>query len=394
MDPVYFGREQTLAKHFILKNYLQSLAFKVLQGGWNTLSFVDGFSGPWKSKTNDGSDTSFMIALQVLKDAKDEIEQRTGVNKEINCFFCEKDPDAYAKLERLVERFDDPKSGFRVFTFEGEFENAVHLIPRQWGAQSFRLIFIDPTGWTGYPLEIVGPLLRERSTEVLVNFMYDYINRFNRSDDPKIIAQFDLILGGEGWKERLDPALPRGEAVQSLFKQALSDAGDFDHIASARIEKSTIDRPHFDIVFGTKSFAGLKNFREVEAAALKRHYPNRQAAKLRKQMDQDEADGQIGFFTPDEIQATDESYEHLVNSAKTDAVRIALSEVQSRSAIEFEELAKCVMESCPLKFTHVKDVCVSLERDGVIQNTWRDLNKRKPDSGVVIRLTREPITDA
>ena len=47
---------------------LQELAYKVLRG-WD-IAYVDGFSGPWKSKTEDFSDTSFMIAIGVLKDAQ------------------------------------------------------------------------------------------------------------------------------------------------------------------------------------------------------------------------------------------------------------------------------------------------------------------------------------
>ena len=41
----YVGREQTQAKHFILRRYLQALAFKVLHG-LGDIAYVDGFSGP------------------------------------------------------------------------------------------------------------------------------------------------------------------------------------------------------------------------------------------------------------------------------------------------------------------------------------------------------------
>lgn len=39
-DP-YDGREQTKAKHFILKRYLQALAFKVLT--FSDITYVDGY---------------------------------------------------------------------------------------------------------------------------------------------------------------------------------------------------------------------------------------------------------------------------------------------------------------------------------------------------------------
>ena len=66
-DP-YIGREQTKAKHFILKRYLQALAFKVLT--FSDITYVDGFSGPWETKTENFSDSSFMIAISVLRDAQ------------------------------------------------------------------------------------------------------------------------------------------------------------------------------------------------------------------------------------------------------------------------------------------------------------------------------------
>lgn len=49
MENIYQEREQTEAKHFILQKYLQKLAFKILQGGLETISYIDGFSGPWQS---------------------------------------------------------------------------------------------------------------------------------------------------------------------------------------------------------------------------------------------------------------------------------------------------------------------------------------------------------
>lgn len=73
MASIYQGREQTEAKHFILRKYLQKLAFKTLHGGWSTLAYVDGFSGPWETRTADYSDSSFMIAIQVLKDAQQKV---------------------------------------------------------------------------------------------------------------------------------------------------------------------------------------------------------------------------------------------------------------------------------------------------------------------------------
>jgi hypothetical protein len=58
----------------------------LLLHGWD-ITYVDGFSGPWKTKTEDFSDTSFMIAINVLKDAQHQIWKQTGERRKIRCFF-------------------------------------------------------------------------------------------------------------------------------------------------------------------------------------------------------------------------------------------------------------------------------------------------------------------
>lgn len=119
----YIDREQTQAKHFILRGYLQELAFKVLRH-WD-IAYIDGFSGPWESQTDDFSDTSFMIALEVLKDAQLIVEKQTRVRRKIKCFFSEKDPKAYRQLVAAVAQYNRPNERFEIKTFQGEFVDAV-----------------------------------------------------------------------------------------------------------------------------------------------------------------------------------------------------------------------------------------------------------------------------
>jgi three-Cys-motif partner protein len=186
----YSGREQTKAKHFILKRYLQALAFKVLT--FSDITYVDGFSGPWETKTEDFRDSSFMIAISVLRDAQKRILERTGTRRRIRCFFSESNAEAFAQLKEAVAPFHKPEEGFEIETYGGKFEDAVNDIQIFIGS-SFPLIFIDPTGWTGYPFTKIKPLFLRSKCEVLINFMYEFINRFAYSDDPDTVASLDPI---------------------------------------------------------------------------------------------------------------------------------------------------------------------------------------------------------
>jgi three-Cys-motif partner protein len=374
----YVGREQTLAKHFILRKYLQALAFKVLRH-WD-VTYVDGFSGPWKAERPDYSDTSFMIAINVLKDAQHLIKEQTGHRRRIRCFFSENDPEAYAQLEATVRPHHKPEEGFEIQTFFGKFEDAVPSAQSFIG-RSFPLIFIDPTGWTGYPFSKIAPLFHRDKCEVLINFMYAFVSRFLNHPDEKIIGSLDPILGGPGWQSRLDPSVEPGLAVESLFRSTLRKAGSFDYVVSTRIDKSTEDRPHFFLAYGTKDRAGLKAFREIEYAALREHARNRSTAKDRKREDKT---GSADLFSAFEADLQEASIESVVEGQK----RLAMAQLAillKSGPLQFARVADILMQAFMLRETNVKDLCVEMSRLNVITNTWGS-GVRKPQTDSVIQL--------
>jgi len=123
VDDPYQDREQTKAKHFLLKRYLQALAFKILN--FSDLTYIDGFSGPWKTKTENFTDSSFMIAINALKDAQQKIFEKTGKRRRIGCFFSETNSTAFAKLQEAVSPYHRPQDLFEIKSYFGKFENAV-----------------------------------------------------------------------------------------------------------------------------------------------------------------------------------------------------------------------------------------------------------------------------
>lgn len=375
----YENREQTEAKHFILKGYLQELAFKVLRG-WD-LAYIDGFSGPWESKTADLSDTSFMIALKVLKDAQQRIYDDTGQRRRIRCFFSEKDKEAYAQLSAAVAPFHDPASGFEVKTFHGEFVDAVPVI-RSFVGSCFPLIFIDPTGWTGFPFATIAPLFSAPKCEVLINFMYGHISRFVEHPDEKITASLDPILGGPGWRTRLDPNLKPGLAVEKLFRETLQKAGGFAFVVSTKIDKGTQDRPHFFLAYGTKDRRGLIAFRDTEFRALKVHARNRSEAKSREKEKRTSA---RDLFSTHEADVQEASVDELVAEQKVLAKERAIELLTREGSMIFAKLVDRILPEFMLRVTNVKDLCVELEKDSKLRKTWGGGTK-KPDDETRLEL--------
>lgn len=373
MSDPYEKREQTKVKHYILKHYLQALAFKLLS--FSDLAYVDGFSGPWETKTEDFSDSSFMIAIKVLKDAQEKVADQRGRKPKIKCFFSEANKAAFDQLEAAVAPYRSPD--FEIETFYGEFESAVSKIQTFVG-RCFPLIFIDPTGWTGFGFDKIKPLFTGRC-EVLINFMYDFINRAAAMKDPKTVASLEPILGGADWEQRLDPKLARGLAVEKLFRETLESAGGFEFVVSTKIDRATKDRPHFFLAYGTKSDKGLKEFRETEYSALKMQARERSSAKERHRVEQT---GLQDLFTGLDADLQEASIDDIVKAEKQKAAAVILEALKA-GPMRFSALWALLLKAHILRVTNVKDICVGQAKVGRIKRTWGTGNRKPSDDDMI-----------
>ena len=377
-DP-YSDREATKAKHYILKSYLQALAFKVLT--FQDITYVDGFSGPWKTKTDDFSDSSFMIAISVLLDAQTQYLDRSGIRRQVRCFFSENDPDRFQNLEKAVKPFHRPAEGFEIKTYFGDFEDAVREIQAFIGS-SFPLIFIDATGWTGYPFDKIKPLFARPKCEVLINFMYAFVYRFVHSEDEDTITSLNPILGGAGWRNRLDPRLDRGHAVETLFRETLKAIGDFEFVISTKIDKATTERPHFFIAYGTKSLEGLKAFRQAEYDSLRKHEKNRANAKERLR---EERTNMSDLFAGHPSSIKEATIDEIVGEQMKLASTTLMVTLSTTLTLPFSSVLVALLEPYMLRETNVKDICVALANAGKIENTWGS-GSQKPQDDSIIKL--------
>jgi len=97
IDP-YRQREQTYLKHFFLERYLERVGFNICSFKKDFV-YVDGFSGPWKSRDEEFEDTSFMIAIRELRKVREGITLQGGRPPIIRCVFVEKEAKAFRELQ-------------------------------------------------------------------------------------------------------------------------------------------------------------------------------------------------------------------------------------------------------------------------------------------------------
>ena len=157
---LYEGREQTLVKHYILAKYLERFAH-IIGSRWGIINYVDCFAGPWNVRSDQFEDSSFYTALRELRKARDTHHAR-GRDVRLRCLFLEKDPKAYKALKQFADGVADAD----VQTKNAELESAVDDIIQFASAQrdqAFTFTFIDPTGWSGFAMSKIAPLLEDRA---------------------------------------------------------------------------------------------------------------------------------------------------------------------------------------------------------------------------------------
>lgn len=281
-DRAYSGREQTQVKHFILRNYLERFAH-IIGYHWAAINYVDAFSGPWNAQAGDFSDSSFAIAIDELRNALDHLRDH-GRAPKIRAFFCERSPQAFAKLEEFRLQLTDVEVELSNDEFEAALDG-IRLFCDRGGQSAFTFVFIDPTGWTGFGIRKIAPLLKRANTEVLINFMTGHILRFFSAHVAR--DSFREFYGDDDLDDLLAAAaqLQGPERVDLLvrhYQANLKRLCSFRHCCSAVVLNPEKERPHYHLVYATRKAKGVEEFKKVEQKAMSEMERLRAAADIRR----------------------------------------------------------------------------------------------------------------
>jgi hypothetical protein len=373
----YFGgREHAAIKHFFLKRYLEALCFKTLQfqsqrSSQPTFSYIDGFTGPWGARDIDYEDTSFGVALDVLKRVKGKLP-----NVNIKAVFCEERRKAYEELERFLS---EHSGKIDTRCFHRRFEEHITEIRKFIGAHGFRFAFIDPTGWK-VDVSAISPLLKSSWSEVLFNFMAEFIGRF--PDFDKVRDAYSSLLGDVDWKSRFE-ALPEemsnDEKILQIFRDVLKEKWEFSHVLELPIRKPGRDRTFYKLVYGTRSPHGVLAFREAQAKAEREGYAVSAEAET-------VASGQQSFFSSD-----DHAEQIAASVGVSSRSNLALlpdaiaQQLSARGRTDFLELAGNVLETIPARERDVKGTIGAMAKKGALEIASAD-RKGEPTRNSSISL--------
>jgi len=380
-DDVYDEREQTLVKHEILRNYL--LPFALIIGQHQaSITYVDCFSGPWKSRTSDYSDTSFGIAIEQLRAARAQVAGMGKTAPRLRAFFIEQNREAYAELELYLSNITDIEIEHR----NDSFGNCINDIKRFVAAdrKTFPFFLIDPKGWT-IPLNTIRPLLVEAPGESLIMFMTEHIRRFINHRQQSVRDGFDAMYGetNVGSKFSLLTGHERDHSLLSEYQNRVQQAGHYEYCSAATVLNPRKNRTHFNLVYLTRHHRGIEKFKDSERRAMK----TMEETRANIEQESREKLGQGSLFPLSEV--GESSYYINLRNASLRRLNQAIDECLSEvDPVPYDSIWDAAMRLPLVWPTDVSDRIVELFKSGQVEIIGLRPREKVPKKGSDHRIQK------
>lgn len=374
----YAGREQSYVKHVFLENYLEALVHKT-GSTYPHIVYVDGFAGPWQSANERFEDTSFGIALNALRQAKESWKQM-GRDVRMSAHLVERDPAAYVRLAEVSKHYPDVS----VLTHSGDFVGLIPTILKAIPSDAFAFFFIDPKGWR-IRLQQLGRLLSRANSEVIFNFMFDFINRAVNIGDANIVTGLNELIPYGDWRSKITEAEKLGggnltpEARKKIlvgaFTESLAKLGNYRFVAETTVLRPLKDRPLYCLCYATRHPKGIEVFRDCQIKALQEQSATRATVKVQhaaKTSGQTELFESLHDMGPDELNA-------LLASERRQAEKTLLELTpQKPAAICYEALWPEVLARHVIRRPQVNELAVKLRNTRALEFPDWEKGKRVP----------------
>lgn len=381
----YEGREQTLVKHIILRKYLERFALIVCSKNspWKSLTYVDCFSGPWNEKSEKFEDSSFAIALGELRKARDILASR-GTSVKIRCFFLEKNLASFAKLKGFTDQIKDVEIEVDNASFENSIPKILAFVKKD--SKTFPFFFIDPTGWSGFGMQTIAPLLATRPGEVLINLMA-HLHRF--VDSPKESTQESIrdLFGSLDFKSKIAGlnGLDKQDAVVEAYAENIRITGGFTNTGISIILRPEQDRAHFHLIYATRSRKGIEVFKAAEKMAMAIQVDARTAADLRRKEEETGQQDLLGEESP-----KDTGFSNLLRDRYSDkSKKLVLGDLKSRGRVPFDDAWSLALSQPMTQESDLKLWIADWKRQGMLEIVGMKPKQKVPqrEEGIMLVWT-------
>lgn len=374
---LYEGREPAFVKHTFLEQYIRDMLPKVSR--FKKFVYVDLFAGPWKSRCRDFSDTSFGIALSQMAEAK-KVQERLGHTVEMVAHLVEK--ESHEELERAVQKFSGVDE---IHVHPGTAEQFAQRIADSLPTDSFRFVVIDPKGLPD--MRMFRCLVAPDRTEVLINFMFEFANRFAHTDRlPKLESWLTELNDNRDWKIALSQlsGSDRERYITLLASNALAAMGQYRYAPWITVDESEADRTLYKLIYLSRHPAGISVFRDAQHGALSRQSAVRSDIKTAKT-------GQAGLFDkPGEADPFERSGQ-LIERERQSAEHVAFEVIKNAGAagIHWEKLWPQVLELWLIRRVELARTIAQWQKQGKIEISGWGPKRRSARDGDLISIARK-----
>ncbi|MEM2954320.1 MAG: three-Cys-motif partner protein TcmP [Candidatus Bathyarchaeia archaeon] len=247
----------TRAKHVILENYLKAW-FPILFKWEDKIIYLDGFAGP--GLYAGGEIGSPIIALKTALEHK--LSERF---KEIIFFFIEKDKKRAEILSMILkQKFPNLPKNIKYIVESSEFaptlERVLDYLEEKGAKLAPTFAFLDPFGFSGFPMQLIGRMMSYDKCEVLITFMAGFVRRFlDELREPVLNA---LYATDEWKKARSMKEEERVSFLLKLYERQLKTVGGARYVRSFEMV-GPYNQVIYYLVYGTKHWKGLEVMKEA-----------------------------------------------------------------------------------------------------------------------------------
>jgi three-Cys-motif partner protein len=251
--------EQSVVKTTIVTNYFDAwsnvMLPRVVRMG-KRLAYVDLFCGPGRYK--DGTPSTPIWVLQyAIRDPRLCARLLTAFN--------DKDPEHVAQLSAAVANLPGvEKLVHRPLVSNGEVgRDAVELLRN--GTRVPTLFFVDPFGYKGLSLDLIGNAIKSWGCDCIFFFNYNRINP--GITNPSVVECMNDLFGAER-AERLraqvkdQPPGRRQTTIIGVLTEALKDVGG-RFVLAFEFQSQHGGRTSHYVIFVSKAFLGYHIMKDV-----------------------------------------------------------------------------------------------------------------------------------
>jgi len=333
---------QTQVKHLILKKYLAAWGGIILHGLRNKIArtrsnafkihfvYVDGFAfcGRYKGDTSVFLEKpssvivfgSPIIGVRALDDLQSFAQEKYAIDIQVNAILVEKEREVFDELKQSLQMagmgkrvketddFDSLSNGQIALLHEDFCKIAQRICTYTRQDYKFSFYFLDPYGPSGIPFSIVGEIIRQQRTDVMINFPYQDLHRkAGLLEKPDIslktfkhIQHYDAMYGDEQWQEVYREAVSRGYnsreiemTLVDLYYKALQRADPTLAIKYVRLQFPDRNRTMFYLFLTTHDPTGALKINEILDEAKLREFELRQHYQSLKEIRKAREKGQL-----------------------------------------------------------------------------------------------------